>query len=70
MNFILSMLLLLGFPLALQAGEPICASGNSNSALVIVDMQPFFADRTSHPYTPANLAKVEQLLQEQMRAIK
>ncbi|MES3038629.1 MAG: isochorismatase family protein [Bdellovibrionota bacterium] len=47
----------------------ICAANNHKSALVIIDMQPYFVTRGGHSETPENKAKVDKIIQEQIIAI-
>lgn len=48
---------------------PICSGSNGNSALIVIDMQPKFVTRGGNDQTPANKAKVDQIIKEQVAAI-
>ncbi len=49
--------------------ETICSGSSQNSALIVIDMQPYFVNRSQKPNTTENKAKVEQIIKEQVAAI-
>lgn len=50
--------------------DPICKASFSNSALVIIDMQPFYVKRGVNADSAKNKAKLNKLLQAQVEAIQ
>ncbi len=50
-------------------GEPICGRNSSNSALIIIDMQPGFITRGGNHEVPSNIEKVRQIIDQQVIAI-
>lgn len=48
----------------------VCSTTSGNSALVVIDMQPYFANRNGFERYPDNKAKVDRLLKFQVEAIK
>lgn len=47
-----------------------CPPENTSTALVIIDMQPFFMGRLNEPKHPENLQKIEALLSNQLSLIQ
>ncbi|QLY26898.1 isochorismatase family protein [Bdellovibrio sp. KM01] len=49
--------------------EEICKQNSGNAALVVIDMQAYFAERNGAYETPENKKKIKDLQQQQMDAI-
>lgn len=64
-QFIIALSWLLG----LQMPVALWAAGG-NSALVIIDMQPYFASRNDRQELPGNKAKLQEMIRNQVEAIK
>ena len=54
---------------SIGSADTVCPAANQNSALVIIDMQPYFLNRTINPNSAENKAKVAEIVQEQVVAI-
>jgi nicotinamidase-related amidase len=50
--------------------EDVCDSSGKKSALVIIDMQAYFAERMGYHKNPANSAKLEKINEAQVDSIK
>lgn len=68
-TFLLSLLVVLS-SLASFAAEPMCSETSGNAALVIIDMQPYFAERARRHNDPENKAKLNKVIAEQKKAIE
>lgn len=55
---------------AQPAADPICQASSANSALVVIDMQPFYVKRGVNVDSAKNKAKLKKLLQAQVEAIQ
>lgn len=52
------------------ASPPMCSETSGNAALVVIDMQPFFAERARRHNDPENKAKLNKVIAEQKKAIE
>ncbi len=53
-----------------SSAETICPAKSNNAALIVIDMQPYFVTRGGNDQTPENKIKVDQIIKEQIAAIK
>lgn len=71
-SIIIPLILLFGLSATAQApeeGDIACSSNSGNSALVIIDMQPFFANRVGQRNDPENESKIEKVISTQIETI-
>lgn len=55
---------------AKDSSETVCSSNSPNSALVIIDMQPYFANRGGNHNDAENRAKIDKINKTQIAAIQ